>query len=548
VLAVANLYMGLKTGLWDSGSITAAILGFAILSWRSGGAHSPLEDVVVATTASSVGAMPAVTGLLGAVPALALLGGAPGGLLLVAWGVALGVLGLAVAVALRRRLLDDEALPFPSGLATAELIGAMHAARGERGRARWLLGAGVASALFTVLRDAARLVPAVAAWPWAVAGVPGAALTLGVAWSPMLAGVGALAGVRTGVAILAGAAAGWGVLAPALAARGLVAGTAYADLARWLVWPGVGLMLGGAAAGLVSQAGAFAGGLRDLLALRRGAATGAAGGGREARVAAAGVAVAALATVALARIGFGLPAWQGVVALGFGAALSVVCARAAGQTDIAPAAEMGQLTETAWGALAPSGPVVTIGAGAIPAGQAAETAVALWALQAGRRLGATPRLQARAQLVGIVLGALVAVPAYLLLVRVDGIGTAALPAPFASQWKSVAEVVTRGAGALPPGAGWAAALALAAGVLLERLARGRRARFVPSPMALGMGFLVPAYYAAALCAGGLLAEAARRRRPGSAGTVQVLAAGAIVGESLAGLAVAVLVAAGVLAR
>jgi uncharacterized oligopeptide transporter (OPT) family protein len=548
VLAIANLYMGLKTGLWDSGSITAAILGFAVLSWRSRGAHSPLEDVVVATTASSVGAMPAVAGLLGAVPALALLGEAPGGLLLVGWGIAIGVLGLAVAVALRRRLLEDEALPFPSGLATAELIGAMHATRGERRRARLLLGAGAAGAVFTALRDGARLVPAVAAWPWAVAGVPGAALTLGVAWSPMLVGVGALAGLRTGGAVVAGAVAAWGVLAPALAARGLVASTAYADLAPWLVWPGVGLMVGGAAAGLVAQAGAFAGGLRDLLALRRGAAAGAAGGRREARIAAAAAALAAIATVALARAGFGLPAWQGVVALGFGAALSVVCARAAGQTDICPAAEMGQLTETAWGALAPGRAGVTIAAGAIPAGQAAEAAVALWSLQAGRRLGANPRLQARAQLVGIALGALVAVPAYLLLVRVDGIGTAALPAPFAYQWKSVAEVVTRGAGALPPGAAWAASLAFAAGVVLERLGRGRLARVVPSPMALGMGFLVPAYYAAALCAGGLLAEVARRRRPGSAGAVQVLAAGAIVGESLAGLAVAMLVAAGVLAR
>ena len=487
VLAIGNVYMGLKTGLWDSGSITAAILGFGVLSRWSRGSHSPLEDNVVATTASSVGAMPAVAGLLGAVPALALLGRAPSGPLLVGWGVALGILGVAVAAALRRRLLAEEALPFPSGLATAELIEAMHATPGERGRARVLLGAGVASAAFTTLRDGARLVPGVAAWSGSIAAVPGAALTLGIAWSPMLVGAGAIAGPQNGLSILLGAAVAWVAIAPALIARGAVASAEYRDLVGWLVWPGMGLMLGGAAAALVSQAGAFVAGIRDVAALRRAPDPTLPRERGAGRIAGVGVAAAAIAALVLGRVGFELPVWQGVLALGFGAVLSTVCARAAGRTDISPAAEMGQLTQTAWGAMSPGQPSVTIGAGAIPAGQAAETAVALWSLQSGRRLGASPRAQVQAQLVGIALGAVVAIPVYLLLVRAHGLGTAALPAPFAMQWRSVAEVVTRGAGALPAGAGRAAAVAFAAGVALDGLARRPIGRFLPSPMAVGMG-------------------------------------------------------------
>jgi uncharacterized oligopeptide transporter (OPT) family protein len=62
-----------------------------------------------------------------------------------------------------------------------------------------------------------------------------------------------------------------------------------------------------------------------------------------------------------------------------------------------------------------------------------------------------------------------------------------------------------------------------------------------------MGFLVPASYAAALCAGGLAAAALRAARPAAADRlVPVLGAGAISGESLAGLTLAVLAAAGVL--
>src|SRR5437762_10005427 len=70
LLCIANLYMGLKTGIWDSGHITAAILAFALASGRL----TRLENNVAQTTACAAGAVPAAAGLLGAIPALQLLG------------------------------------------------------------------------------------------------------------------------------------------------------------------------------------------------------------------------------------------------------------------------------------------------------------------------------------------------------------------------------------------------------------------------------------------------------------------------------------------
>jgi uncharacterized oligopeptide transporter (OPT) family protein len=220
-----------------------------------------------------------------------------------------------------------------------------------------------------------------------------------------------------------------------------------------------------------------------------------------------------------------------------------VCARAAGQTDILPAGEMGQVVQVSLGAGA--GAAANVAGGALAAGKSAQMGVALWSLRTGQILGASPAIQARAMLAGTLLGAAVSLPAYHFLVRAHGIGTAALPAPMAVPWKAVAELVTRGGAALPEGALAAAAAAFATGIALEAL--GGRIRFLPTPGALGLGFIAPAQYAATLCAGALLGAAWRRRWPASAEALgPSAAAGAIAGESIAGAAAAAATAAGLL--
>src|SRR5216684_3193303 len=63
ILCIANLYMGLKTGLWDGGQITASVLALALASGRL----TRLENNVAQTAACAVGGIPAAAGLLGAV-------------------------------------------------------------------------------------------------------------------------------------------------------------------------------------------------------------------------------------------------------------------------------------------------------------------------------------------------------------------------------------------------------------------------------------------------------------------------------------------------
>jgi uncharacterized oligopeptide transporter (OPT) family protein len=244
-------------------------------------------------------------------------------------------------------------------------------------------------------------------------------------------------------------------------------------------------------------------------------------------------------------VGFGLGAPQVALALGLAVVLGGVTARAAGQTDIAPAGDAGQLAQVAGGLVARTSPAASAGLGSVVAGAASHAAVSLWSLKAGEALGASPRRQAVALLLGTAVGAALAVPCYLLLARWQGLGTAALPAPGAAPWKAIAEAAAGGLAALPPGAARAAALAFAAGAALELLSRGRAGRFLPAPGAMGMGFIAPAHYAAAIAAGALAGAAWRALRPERAeALLPVVGAGAIAGESLAGVAVAALSAAG----
>lgn len=540
VLTVSNLYMGLKTGFWESGSIMSAVLGFsglAALGRRWGGAPGPLETNLSQSTSSATGAVPAAAGLLGTVPALAMMGVTVPAWSLVAWGASLGLLGVMASHLLRRRLLVDEALPFPTGAATAEVITAMHreGAMRQPGRAKALMGAGLCSMALTWARDVLKWVPGMTEFPGRLAGLPAASFTWGLGWMPLALGVGILAGLPMGLSMLLGAVLAFGVLAPSLVGSGVVAESGgYDALSSWLAWPGVGLMVGGALVSLASQARSLFRVVKDLRALGSGdvrslrwllvAALGACG-----VVLALGVGV------------FGLSLLQALATLALVVPLCAVCARGAGQVDVAPVGSMGHAAQLASGTFFPGPSAVNVAAGGVVAGAAAHTGVSLWSLKAGHLLGAAPQRQLLAQLLGVLVGSVVAVPAYLLLVQAHGLASEALTVPSAQPIRVLAELSTRGGSGLPPYALLAAGIGFGLGVVLALAARGKLERFLPSPVAMGIGFILPASAAVTIALGGLLASVARRVRPQwTEQYLPAVGAGTITGESLMGLAIAAL--------
>lgn len=141
IIAFSNTYFGLQTG-WVSGmAMPSALLGFAWFKAIRGMLKvpfTPVENVLVQSVAGSVGTMPLGCGFVAVIPALEyMLTEEENGPLhlsltkLIVFAVGICFFGVVFAVPLRRQVIIREKLKFPSGTATALMIGVLHGEKGE---------------------------------------------------------------------------------------------------------------------------------------------------------------------------------------------------------------------------------------------------------------------------------------------------------------------------------------------------------------------------------------------------------------------------------
>jgi putative OPT family oligopeptide transporter len=549
-LGAGNVYTAIKTGFIDGGSITTALLGFAFFSTfkrRGGGPFGTLENNVAQTTASSAAIMGFAMGLPSAVPALQMLGYTYPGWALALWGVGLGGVGICLGAFLRRKLVVSEALPFPTGAATAEVIETISSSRQTAlMRARLLIASAIAAMLITWFRDGKpTLIPQVTVFGGTVMGVSLASLTLGVSWSPLLASTGVLMGFRNAFSMLLGGFVSWVCLAPWLVRSGIVSGPGFTQDLPWLTWPGVGMLLASSFVPLAMDWRGLVRSFRDIPALlrRRDTADDVTADSDPFRFGRALFVVSVGLILVVGRVAFHLPLLVAALGLLIAMVLANVCGRAAGETDIAPTGVLGTLTQVTFGGI---NVVTSLFAGSITAGVGAQTAQTLWAFRAGTQLKASPRAQMWAEILGAIIGALVAVPVYVVIVKAYGIGTETMPSPSAMSWKTTAVAVRDGLSTMPRHAGVAGAIGFSFGILLSSLSRGRWGRYMPSPAAMGMAFLCPFSLSFSVALGGILALVLTQWRPSEerGSTIMSVAAGGIAGESVMGVIIAFLLATG----
>jgi uncharacterized oligopeptide transporter (OPT) family protein len=162
-------------------------------------------------------------------------------------------------------------------------------------------------------------------------------------------------------------------------------------------------------------------------------------------------------------------------------------------------------------------------------------------------------VQFYAQLLGVVAGAAIVVPAFNLLIPDPSeLGGDAWPAPSCLVWAGVSEAFAGGVGTLDPLARTGIVVGALLGIalaLLEKLAPARARPWVPSASGLGIAMVIPGSNGMAMFLGGLVADVLRRRKREFAERyVTPVASGLIAGESLVGVAVALLIVAGVMTK
>ena len=210
VFTAANVYLGLKIGITFATSIPAAVISMAILkAFRD---STIQENNIVQTIASAAGTLSAIIFVL---PGLIMVGwwtGFPYWLSVAVIGIG-GILGVMYSVPLRRALVTGTDLPYPEGVAAAEVLKVGSGVGGAEENRRGLIEIGgstlVAAAYFLVAKT--RLLTDTAGRVFRVGnGASGISASLSMA----LIGVGHLVGVAVGAAMIIGMLITWAFIVP----------------------------------------------------------------------------------------------------------------------------------------------------------------------------------------------------------------------------------------------------------------------------------------------------------------------------------------------
>jgi len=263
-----------------------------------------------------------------------------------------------------------------------------------------------------------------------------------------------------------------------------------------------------------------------------------------------GTGIATVGLVIIGYIAFSISPWMGVLAVVMSFMLAIVACRATGETDITPVGAMGKITQLTYGVLAPSNITTNLMTASLTAGTAGASADLLNDLKSGYLLGANPRQQFLAQLSGTLIGTAVSVPVFYLLVPTpDALGTDRFPAPSAQVWKGVAELLANGVESLHPWARWGIVVGGAIGIVLPLLELWlpKYRKWMPSATGLGLALVIPCWNSVSMFLGALIAYVwSKYRAEHGERYITSIASGIIAGESLLGVVVALLSAAGYL--
>jgi putative OPT family oligopeptide transporter len=219
LFTAANVFFGLKAGLTFATSIPAAVISMAIL--RAMKNATIQENNIVQTVASAAGTLSSIIFVL---PGLIIVGWWTGFPFWVSFGIcaAGGILGVMYTIPLRRALVTDSDLPYPEGVACAEVlkvgsgevVEASDSAAVEGGSAglKAVVVGSIVSAVFYVVIQTKLFASDLA--QYFRIGDRGATSGYDFSLSFALFAVGHLVGLWVGLAMLLGAIISWGWAVP----------------------------------------------------------------------------------------------------------------------------------------------------------------------------------------------------------------------------------------------------------------------------------------------------------------------------------------------
>lgn len=566
VLSLTNLYVGIRTG-WTLGvGITSVILSFAIFKVISklklGNEMTVLENNAMQSIATSAGYMTAP--LISSLAAyMAITGRIIPWQHTMVWIILLGILGVLFAFPLKKRFINDEQLPFPEGYAAGIVMDNLHTGEGAEGMFKAKLlgyGAAFSAAIETMCNEKVMTAMRI---PWAtlpehwddlvykwftpnILGTPLKGLTVQFDTSIVMVAAGGLMGTKTAASLMIGAIVNYLILAPYLIKQGIIAGPGFKNITMWALWGGVALMTTSSIYSFLSKPKVIIESFRGMFGKKK-------AGSEDVLkdielpmwLFAVGIPIVGLLTVWMGHIFFGIHWWLGVIAIPMVFVFTLIAVNATGLTSITPTGALGKLTQLTYSVLAPGNIQTNIMTAGITGEVASSAANLLMDIKPGYMLGGKPRHQALGHTLGIIAGALVAVPVFYAILNNDlnVLMSDKLPMPAAQIWKAVAIVLTKGLSFLHPSAQLAIGVGAAIGLIIEILNQRSKGNFPVSGVGLGLAFVLKFSDSLSMAMGALIFWLAAKyfTDKKSAGyrafvdNQETVCAGAIAGGSIIGL-------------
>lgn len=570
ILSVTNLYVGIKTG-WTLGiGITSVVLAFAFFKLMSrfgvGKEITILENNAMQSIATSAGYMTAP--LISSISAyMVVTNSMIPQYQTIVWISLLSLMGVFFAFPLKKRFINDEQLPFPEGRAAGVVMSNLHSDDGGKDgvlKAKILVVGALLSSLIELFRsekimEHLRMKFLMLPEYWddfiykfmtpKILNTPLKDLTIRWESSIVMMATGGLMGVKVGVSLLIGAVFNYCFLVPWALSQGIIPSASYKQINMWLLWGGVAMMT-------TSSLYSFFAKPEVILAAfkkKRGPAS------KDIlhhielpiSISVVGIPITGLLMMWLGHVWFNIEWWVTLIAIPLVFVFTLIAVTSTGLTAITPGGALGKLTQLTFAIIKPGDMGTNIMTAGINGEVALNASNLLMDIKPGYMLGGKPRHQAIGHCLGIIAGAIVAVPVFYLLIQNDisKITSPQLPMPGASIWIAVAEVLAKGLSVLPDSTRAAVFIGAIVGILIEYQNRKTRGRFPISAMGLGLSFVLKFSDCWAMAAGSLLFWAIGRltsKKEGSkAASIfvdnqETVCAGVIAGGSIMGIILIIL--------
>lgn len=543
IIGSAYPYCVLKLGFGPNLSVVSAFLGFMtlvplvfLLGLTDTNAR---ENNIVQTMGTSAGQTAFMAVLLAAfdmlnakgvlVPAIHL-----NTLQIFLWLCSASLLGILLAVPMRRHYIDEENLTYADGLAAGETIKVLH-----EGRAKGASAGPVKALALGTLASAALMAVTTLKWlreNWYFRGM--ASMKVGFNISLLGFGSGLLVGFRICLAMGIGTLISWIILPPFLLKHGMITALDFASTLRWVMWPATGLMVSG---GLVSLALKWKLIVKTFRGLR---------GSKMERtdfpmqyVVIGSIVMTAIICL-IQYFSMGIPIYLSFIAILLSLPLMLVGLRVLGETNWGPISAMSNMMQAIFAFISPGNVPVNMSSSGLTGTVAVTSEALMQDFKAGQLLKSNPRSLTIAQLIAAPVGAIATAVVYPILRDKFGIGENGLSAPISVKWAGFAELLTRGLKALPPGCLIGLLIGVAVGIVLTLLAE-KWGELIPSPSAMGIGMLITPAVIITFVFGGVAQLIWARVSPQTEKDFRVpLASGLIAGEAILAVVFAILAALG----